>query len=183
MNAERAATSSSSPIVDIVVPVYKEAHDLERRGTPVAERSVGLGSQVGRFAAIGVISTIAYVGLYSLVRSFEPAGLANAAALITTTVANTAANRRLTFGIRGRADLLRHHLAGLAGLAVALTVTTLSIGALETTVAHPSRTAELLVLVGANALATICRFGLLRALIARSGRRDSSPVNLERTPS
>jgi putative flippase GtrA len=142
-----------------------------------------LAGQAGRFAAIGVISTIAYVGLYSLARSFEPAAIANAAALITTTVGNTAANRRLTFGIRGRADLLRHHLAGLAGLAVALTITTLSIGLLETTVAHPSRTAELLVLVGANALATICRFGLLRVLIAHGGRRDTTPVNLERTPS
>ena len=147
------------------------------------ERPVGLGGQVGRFAAIGVISTIAYVGLYSLARAFEPAALANAAALIATTVGNTAANRRLTFGIRGRADLFRDHLAGLAGLAVALTITTLSIGALETTLSHPSRTAELLVLVGANALATICRFGLLRVLIARNGGRGTTPVNLERTPS
>jgi putative flippase GtrA len=161
-----------------------------RRWVPLAstvmtpsERPVGLGSQVGRFAAIGVLSTIAYVGLYSVARAFEPAALANAAALIATTVGNTAANRRLTFGIRGRADLFRDHLAGLAGLAVALTITTLSIGALETTVSHPSRTAELLVLVGANALATICRFGLLRVLIARNGGRGTTPVNLERTPS
>ena len=152
-------------------------------GTPAGDRPVGLGVQVGRFAAIGVLSTIAYVGLYSVARAFEPAALANAVALIATTVGNTAANRRLTFGIRGRADLFRDHLAGLAGLAVALTITTLSIGALETTVVHPSRTAELVVLVGANALATICRFGLLRALIARNGRREAASVNLERTPS
>ena len=150
---------------------------------PDGARRPGLGGQVGRFATIGVISTIAYVGLYSLARAFEPAALANAAALVATTLGNTAANRRLTFGIRGRTDLLRDHLAGLAGLAVALTITTLSIGALETTVAHPSRAAELIVLVGANALATICRFGLLRALIVRNGRRDATPVNLERTPS
>ena len=150
---------------------------------PEDGRRPGLAGQVSRFAAIGVISTIAYVGLYSLARAFEPAALANAAALITTTVGNTAANRRLTFGVRGRNDLLGDHLAGLAGLAVALTITTLSIGLLETTVDHPSRVAELLVLVGANALATICRFGLLRALIARAGRRDATPISLERTPS
>jgi glycosyltransferase involved in cell wall biosynthesis len=143
----------------------------------------GLGSQVGWFAAIGVVSTIAYVGLYSLVRSFEPAMLANAVALVTTTVGNTAANRRLTFGVRGQADLVRDHLAGLAGLAVALTVTTVSIGLLEVVVARPGRTVELVVLVGANALATVCRFGLLRALIARGAPPAATSINLERTPS
>jgi putative flippase GtrA len=144
---------------------------------------LGLGGQVGRFAAIGLVSTAAYLGLYSLVRSFGPAAVANAAALLATTLANTAANRRLTFGVRGRADLVRDHLAGLAGLAAALTITTLSIGVLETTVRHPSRAAELVVLVGANALATVCRFGLLRVLIARNGRHAAPPTNLERTPS
>jgi putative flippase GtrA len=53
---------------------------------------------------------------------------ANAPALALTAVANTAANRRLTFGIRGRADLLHRaarpvELAGLvlAGLAATMT--------------------------------------------------------------
>jgi putative flippase GtrA len=169
---------TSQPIVDIVVPVRNEEHDLAP-----SVRWPGLGSQVGRFAAIGVVSTIAYVGLYSLVRSFEPAALANALALVTTTVANTAANRRLTFGVRGRADLVRDHLAGLAGLAVALTVTTVSIGLLEVAVARPGRTVELVVLVGANALATICRFGLLRALIARDAAPAATSILLERTSS
>ena len=143
----------------------------------------GLSGQVGRFAAIGAISTLAYVALYSLVRTVEPAPLANALALITTTLGNTAANRRLTFGVRGRADLVRHHLAGLAGLAVALIVTTAAVGLLDAVVARPGRVAELAVLVAANAVATICRFGLLRGLIARAGRPVASPINLERTPS
>ena len=143
----------------------------------------GLGGQIGRFAAIGVISTLAYVALYSIVRSVEPAPLANALALITTTVGNTAANRRLTFGVRGRADLVRDHLAGLAGLAVALIVTTSAVGLLDAAVARPGRVAEVVVLVTANAVATICRFGLLRGLIARAGRPASTPIHLERTPS
>ncbi len=162
---------------------HRRSVRLASFGAQPGERPLRLGSQVGRFATIGAISTVAYVGLYSLVRAFEPAALANAAALIATTVGNTAANRRLTFGVRGRSNLLRDHLAGLAGLAVALIITTSSIGLLETTVSHPSRMAELLVLVGANALATICRFGLLRALVARSGRRTTTPINFERTPS
>jgi glycosyltransferase involved in cell wall biosynthesis len=148
-----------------------------------ASRRLGIGSQVGRFAAIGLVSTAAYLGLYSLVRTFEPAALSNAVALIATTVGNTAANRRLTFGVRGRADLVRDHLAGLAGLGAALTITTFSIGVLDSTVHQPSRASELVVLVGANAIATVCRFGLLRALIARNGRRAATSINLERTPS
>jgi len=143
----------------------------------------GLAGQIGRFAAIGAVSTLAYVALYSLVRTFEPAPLANALALVTTTVGNTAANRRLTFGVRGRADLLRDHLAGLAGLAVALIVTTSAVGLLDAAVARPGRLAELAVLVAANAVATICRFGLLRGLIARAGRPAATPINLERNPS
>jgi putative flippase GtrA len=143
----------------------------------------GLGSQVGRFAAVGVVSTLAYVALYSLVRAFEPAPLANALALITTTVGNTAANRRLTFGVRGRADLVRDHMAGLAGLAVALVITTTAIALLDAAVARPGRVVELAVLVAANAFATICRFGLLRALIVPGGRPAPTSINLERTPS
>jgi putative flippase GtrA len=143
----------------------------------------GLGSQVGRFAAIGVLSTIAYLALYSVLRTFEAAPVANALALIATTVGNTAANRRLTFGIRGRSALLRDHLAGLAGLAAALAITTAAIGLLDLSVAHPGRLIELVVLVAANAVATVCRFGLLRALLARGGRSTSTSISLERTPS
>jgi putative flippase GtrA len=145
--------------------------------------AIRLGRQVGRFAAIGVISTLAYLALYSLLRTVEAAPLANALALIATTVGNTAANRRLTFGIRGRSDLVRDHLAGLAGLGAALAITTTAIGLLDLSVAHPARLIELAVLVAANALATVCRFGLLRALIARGGRSTSTSINLERTPS
>jgi putative flippase GtrA len=145
--------------------------------------SAGFGRQVGRFAAIGVVSTIAYLALYSVLRTLEAAPLANALALIATTVGNTAANRRLTFGVRGRSDLVRDHLAGIAGLGVALAITTAAIGVLELALAHPGRLIELAVLVAANALATVCRFGLLRALIARGGRSGSTSVTLERTPS
>ena len=41
---------------------------------------------------------------------------ANALALALTAVANTQANRRFTFGVRGRAGLLRQHAAGARGL-------------------------------------------------------------------
>ena len=39
---------------------------------------------------------------------------ANLLALLVTAVANTAANRRFTFGVRGRGSAARHQLQGLA---------------------------------------------------------------------
>ena len=58
--------------------------------------------QLVRFAAIGVASTLAYLLLYLLLRGVMGAIAANVVALLVTAVANTAANRRLTFGVRGR---------------------------------------------------------------------------------
>jgi len=59
-------------------------------------------TRLTRFLAIGLVSTLVYALLYLLLRgSVGPEG-ANALALALTAVANTQANRRLTFGIRGR---------------------------------------------------------------------------------
>ena len=52
----------------------------------------------------------------SLLRGPLGAGGANAVALAVTAVGNTAANRRFTFRLRGRTDLLRHHAARRGGL-------------------------------------------------------------------
>ena len=46
-------------------------------------------------------------------RAALPPLAANAAALAISAVANTAANRRFTFGRRGGEALLTHHLQGL----------------------------------------------------------------------
>ena len=60
----------------------------------------GLFAQLARFSVVGVVSTVAYVVLYVVLRGAMPALAANALALLVTAVANTAANRRLTFGVR-----------------------------------------------------------------------------------
>src|SRR4051794_40319682 len=60
---------------------------------------------VARFMAIGVVSTLAYALLFVVLHPLLGAGWANAIALAMTAVGNTAANRRLTFGLRGRAGL------------------------------------------------------------------------------
>jgi glycosyltransferase involved in cell wall biosynthesis len=125
-------------------------------------------SQFVRFGAIGVVSTIAYLLLYVLLRQVTPAEMANAVALLVTAVANTAANRRLTFGVSGRESALRHHLQGLGVFGAALIVTTMSLAALHAVTHTPSRVAEVTVLILANLAATALRFVLLRGWVFRA---------------
>jgi putative flippase GtrA len=131
--------------------------------------------QLATFGTIGVVSTIAYVALYAWLRPVFSAGVANAIALLVTAVGNTAANRRLTFAVKGRDGLARDHAAGIAALLVALAITSASLGLLDALAPHHSRAAELAVLVGANGAATAARFVLLRIAL-RAGRR-SVPVS------
>jgi glycosyltransferase involved in cell wall biosynthesis len=119
-------------------------------------------SQVVRFAAVGVASTLAYALLYLLLRVALPPTAANGLALAVTAVANTAANRRLTFGVRGRRNLLRQHALGALVFLLTLGLTSGAIAVLGALDPHPSRALEAAVLVVASACATITRFIGLR---------------------
>jgi putative flippase GtrA len=121
--------------------------------------------QAVRFAAVGIVSTAAYVLLFMLTQGWLGAQAANLVALLLTAVGNTAANRRFTFGIGGRSRLARHHVEGLIVFAIALTITSGALFVLHTVVAHPHHLIELAVLVLANLLATAARFVLLRGWV------------------
>lgn len=132
--------------------------------------------QAGTFAAIGVVSTLAYVALYALLRPAVPAEIANAAALLATAIGNTAANRRLTFSIRGRAGLARDHAAGLLALGAALAITSASLAVLQVAAPGAPQAIEVAVLVAANAAATLVRFLLLREAFHPGRPRVSPPA-------
>jgi len=123
-------------------------------------------AQVIRFAAIGVVSTIAYVALYAALRAYLPAQPANACALVATAIGNTLANRRLTFGPDGRRSAWQDQLVGLFALGAALVITTGALDLLQVLRPGSGRSTELAVLVAANALATAVRFLVLRAWMA-----------------
>jgi len=123
--------------------------------------------QFVRFGAIGVASTVAYLLLYLVLRSLMSAEAANATALLVTAVGNTAANRRLTFGVRGSDGALRHHLQGLGVFAVALLVTTGALAVLHAAAPAAPRSVEVVTLVAANLVATVVRFVLLRGWVFR----------------
>jgi len=125
---------------------------------------VGFVQQVLKFATIGAASTLAYLLLFLVLRG--PAGpqAANALALVLTAVGNTAANRRWTFGVRGRDGAVRSQAQGLVVLAAALALTSGALSALHALV-EPHRLLELVVLVAANLGATVLRFVALRGWV------------------
>jgi putative flippase GtrA len=132
---------------------------------------LAMAGPVLRFMGVGVLSTIAYALLYLGLHGLLGAGGANAAALGITAVANTAANRRLTFGLRGRAGLAGHHARGALVYVLTLGLTTLALASLHRIDAAPSRAVELAVLVVAGAAATVTRYIALRTWVFAAARR------------
>jgi putative flippase GtrA len=135
--------------------------------------------QLASFGAIGAASTVAYLVLYAWLREAAPAGIANAVALVVTALGNTAANRWLTFGVRGRAGLARDHAAGLLAFGAALAITSASLVILDATMPRHSRTTEIAALVFANAVSTLVRFVILRLALS-SDRNPSIPTGTQR---
>ena len=131
----------------------------------------GLVHQLGRFAVIGGLSTLAYTLIYLLLRPDVGAQPANALALLITAIANTAANRRFTFARRGRQGALRHQLEGLLVFALGLAVTSGSLAVLHGVTSSPPTAVEVGVLALANLLATVIRFVLLRSWVFHPARR------------
>jgi glycosyltransferase involved in cell wall biosynthesis len=120
---------------------------------------------VARFLAIGVLSTLAYALLYVALHPLLGAAGANAAALALTAVGNTAANRRVTFGVRGREDLARHHIRGAVVFVLTLALTNGALAVLHGLDASPARGVELAVLIAASLTATITRYIALRTWV------------------
>jgi putative flippase GtrA len=138
-----------------------------------------LAWQLPRFISIGVASTLAYAVLYLALRTFLPALAANLVSLLLTAVGNTAANRRLTFGIRGRDGAAAHQARGMIAFATGLLLTSGALLALHAADPHAGRAVELAVLVAANLVATMSRFVLYRAWVfgnPHSERTVPSPL-------
>jgi putative flippase GtrA len=156
------------------IPVASIYAELGRR--PFAPpRTPSFFGQVVRFGAIGVLSTAAFALLYLAFRLALPAQAANFLALLLTAIANTAANRRLTFGVHGRAGAVTHQFQGLVVFGIAWAITSGSLLALHAIQPTASAETQLIVLTLANLFATLVRFILLRAWVFRRQRRPATP--------
>ncbi|MFC1435211.1 glycosyltransferase [Streptacidiphilus sp. N1-3] len=128
--------------------------------------------QLSSFAVIGVVSTLAYLALYLILRQLSPAVLANGIALFATAIANTAANRRFTFGVTGTRDALKHQVEGGIAFLIGLVLSTATLALVRVAAPGASHLVELAALVGANALSTVVRFLLLRVWVFHPGRHS-----------
>jgi putative flippase GtrA len=133
-----------------------------------------LSTSVARFMAVGVLSTVAYALLFLLLRAPLGPGGANALALALTAVANTQANRRFSFRIRGRDRLLRQHAMGAIVYALTLGLTSGAMAVLARLEPSPPRALELSVLIAASVCATVARFVALRTWVFARRRRAHS---------
>lgn len=163
----RALATGALPLDRLARPFGDDPRDRAVPGVPR-----GLARQLVGFCFVGALSTLVYLALYSLFRLGVGPQLANAAALLVSAVANTAANRRLTFGVRGRGGAARHQAQGLVVFAIGLALTGGSLAALGTVSGPASHGTELAVLIAANLAATVLRFLLFRAWVFPDRRTD-----------
>ena len=169
--------------VDIIATALADLRGMARLGVGFARGSIqvpqlrrpvradggDLPLQIARFTVIGVASTVAYVVLFLVLRVIMSAQVANLVSLGVTAVANTAANRRLTFGISARTNAARHQVKGLIAVGIGLALTSGALAALGPT--HPGRITEVTVLIAANLAATVIRFVLYRHWVFGRPRR------------
>ncbi|WP_425565896.1 glycosyltransferase [Pseudonocardia ailaonensis] len=167
----RALASGGLPIAEVRAQLGRAPLQADVAGVPT-----GLPTQLVRFAAIGIASTLANLLLFLLFRTVMGPIAANIVALLLTTIANTAANRRLTFGVRGRDGAAKHQFQGLIvfGLGLGLTTGALALLGVLVPGAHPSL--EVVTIVVANLVATVLRFLLFRAWVFRGRAAAVTPV-------
>jgi putative flippase GtrA len=166
----RSIANGSIPLERIYAELGR--HPLEEPRVP------SFFGQVVRFAAVGVASTIAYALLYLLFERALPGQVANFLALLVTAIANITANRRFTFGVRGRRGVVRHQFQGLIVFGIAWGITSGSLALLHLLRPDASSLTSLAVLTAANLLATVVRFLLFRLWVFRQERQPAEPIPL-----
>jgi putative flippase GtrA len=124
-----------------------------------------------RFVTIGAASTLAYALIFLALAGAIGPRWANLAGLTLTAVANTAANRRFTFGIRGRRRLVRDQLGGLLVYVISLGLTDGALMLLHRSDPHPARVLEATVLMLSSLGATVARYVGLSTWLLSGGRR------------
>jgi putative flippase GtrA len=158
----RAFATGKLPVHDLRGQLGRTSLEPATPGVPA-----GLTRQLVRFGVVGLLSTVAYLILFLLLRDPLGAQAANALTLLGTTIANTAINRRFTFEVVGPQRRTHHQLQGLIvfGLALGLTSGTLALAhSLHST---PPSALEPALIVAASAATTLLRFLLMRRWVFR----------------
>lgn len=150
-------------------PAVSPAPEPDPSGGPSAEPSAAK-RQLPSFLVIGVLSTLFYLALYVAARQLVGTQAGNLIALLVSAVANTAANRRFTFGVTGSEGALRHQLQGGIAFLIGLALSSGALALLHLAAPHSSTPVEVTALIAANGLATVVRFLLLKVWVFRGPR-------------
>ena len=165
----RTARSDLQGIWRMVKRLASGSAQAETLGERPRRLQPSLTGQLVRFASIGLLSTALFSLLFYALAGQIGSVPAGVVAMLICSLANTAANRRLTFALRGRIDMVRHHAAALAVNLLPLALTTGTLVALEM-VGSVDRGVQLVSVTAANAGATAARFVLLRIWVFRPAR-------------
>jgi len=141
-----------------------------------AELPSGMRRQLPRFAVVGVLSTLAQILLYVGARTVMPALAANALSLFATTIVNTAANRRFTFGLAGSGHAVRQQLDAGVAFGISLALSSAGLVGLLVVAPNATRGTELSTVVSCNLAATLIRFLVMRAWVFNPRRQRQVPV-------
>lgn len=133
-----------------------------------------MARHLSAFAVIGALCTLAWLVLYLLFRAVMPPLAANALSLVITTVANTAANRRFTYGVTGSQGALRHQLEGGVVFLVGLGLSSGGLATVHWLMPAAPRAVEVGAMLCSYALATLIRFVLLESWVFHPRRQATA---------
>lgn len=145
---------------------------VRRTGGRAIPRRTGTAARLVTFGAVGVASTVLHLGGFVVLSEVFPSQVANAVALLVAAVANTWANRRWTFGVRGRAGAARHQVQGLIVFALTLAMTSGGLALLHALTPAAGTGVETAVVAVTNAAATVVKYVAMRWWVFRPPAED-----------
>lgn len=171
----KGLATGSIPLAGLRTELVVDTDTPTRQSRPAPK---GLMGQLVSFGFVGVISTLAYYVIYLIARLAVGPQVSNFLSLLITQIWNTAANRKHTFGLTSREGMVKHQVSGLAAFGIGLVLSSGSLWALHHWVGTVPRWTEVLVLLAANAIATLVRFITLRLVIGHDqARADGGSVD------
>jgi pyrimidine deaminase RibD-like protein/putative flippase GtrA len=172
----RTATDDLRGVLRVLGRFWRGEAFMPQPGAPPEQARDRLSSQLVRFASIGLVSTAVFGLLFTLLRGPLGAPGAVVVAMTACTAANTTANRRLTFALRGRAGAYRHLLVGAALSLVPLVLALAALGLLSLA-GITSFGPQLLAVTLASGTGALLRFVALRSWVFDyPSSRPSSPA-------
>jgi glycosyltransferase involved in cell wall biosynthesis len=131
--------------------------------------------QRSRYAGVGILSTAFYLAVFFLLRDHLGTYEANVVALALSTIGNTIAHLRFTFGPRSGMRMRQATVAGCLAFATGVALTTLCLG-LEEVLGITSASSEGLAIVIGIVAAAFVRLVLLRASAYRTHTQGNRKV-------